>query len=97
MEPRHRILVVEDDPDLCALLTHLLADAGYSAEAVHNGTGLRSFAYGEADALNPPCAMIVRSEVDPRLTFSERPLVVKPRATSPSCASARACRSKSTS
>ena len=37
MEPRQRILVVEDDPDVCALLTHLLADAGFSADAVHNG------------------------------------------------------------
>ncbi len=37
MEPRRRILVVEDDPDLCALLCHLLAEAGFAADAVHDG------------------------------------------------------------
>ena len=37
MEPRQRILVVEDDKDVCALLTHLLAESGFAAEAVHDG------------------------------------------------------------
>lgn len=41
------------------------------ADAVNAGTGLRAFAYGEADTINAPCAMVVAAETDPRLTFGD--------------------------
>lgn len=41
------------------------------AKAVTAGAQLRAFPYGEADTLVAPCAMVVRSETDPRLTFGD--------------------------
>ena len=47
-----RILVVEDDPDLCALLCDLLNTQGYSAEAVQDGaTAIRRVATDCPDAI----------------------------------------------
>src|SRR4051794_9663472 len=37
-ETSGRILVVEDDPDLCLLLCDLLSTQGYQAEAANDGT-----------------------------------------------------------
>lgn len=34
----NRILVIDDDQELCSLLTEYLADEGFAVEAVHNGS-----------------------------------------------------------
>lgn len=34
--PKRRILCVDDDPDTCQMLTHLLADENYETQAITN-------------------------------------------------------------
>ena len=54
MEPAERILVVEDDEDLCRLICRLLELEGYAAEAVHDGREAV-----KRVAANPPDAIIL--------------------------------------
>lgn len=41
------------------------------ATAVQDGTGLRSYPYGEAGDMSPPCAAVYRDDVDPRYVFGD--------------------------
>ena len=49
---RPRILIVEDEPDIRELVTHVLTDKGYEVEAAPNGEeGLRLYAERAPDLL----------------------------------------------
>src|SRR5678810_799017 len=47
---KKRILIIDDDLDMCLLLTRFLVKKGYEAEAAHNASkGLAKFAEGHFD------------------------------------------------
>ncbi len=50
-----RVLVVEDDPDLCELLAELLKEHGYSVDTAANGLE----ALGVLDASEPPDVIVL--------------------------------------
>ncbi|MFO0615779.1 MAG: response regulator transcription factor [Polyangiaceae bacterium] len=60
-----QILVVDDDTELCELIGELLADEGFTIEAVHDG------AEGLARALAKPYALVVLDVMLPGLTGFE--------------------------
>jgi two-component system response regulator HydG len=47
---KKRILIIDDDPDMCVLLSKFLAKKGYEAEAAHSaGKGIAKFLEGKYD------------------------------------------------
>jgi CheY-like chemotaxis protein len=67
MSPPGRILVVHDEPALGELLVRLLQDAGYAAEAVHDGRLI----WRAAQANGEPFVLLVTNCLIPEVPGSE--------------------------
>ncbi|ACG79031.1 FOG: CheY-like receiver [Phenylobacterium zucineum HLK1] len=64
VDPVRRILVVDDDEQLCELVTDILEDAGYEAHCIHNDRG----AFSALSGVMAYAALVVDVNLGPGVT-----------------------------